>query len=114
MWRGTSPFAADADEALAVVERRTGTAYEPRLAGLAASNFADLLADLDETRIWEQALEREPFPQILIAGEKVDAAFMAIAALTGLKSPWGFASTRQESPTSRRPPPGAWACRQPP
>jgi HD-GYP domain-containing protein (c-di-GMP phosphodiesterase class II) len=51
-------------------------------------NFAELLAELDEARMWEQALEAEPFPQIRIAGERVDAAFMAIAALTGLKSPW--------------------------
>jgi HD-GYP domain-containing protein (c-di-GMP phosphodiesterase class II) len=80
--------AAGADEARAVVERRTGAAYEPRLAELAARNFADLLADLDETRMWEQALEIEPFPQVRIAGERVDAAFTAIAALTGLKSPW--------------------------
>src|SRR3990172_5932759 len=80
--------AAGPDEARAVVARRTGAAYEPRLAGLAARNFADLLAELDETRIWEQALEIEPFPQVRIAGERVDAAFMAIAALTGLKSPW--------------------------
>jgi HD-GYP domain-containing protein (c-di-GMP phosphodiesterase class II) len=76
------------DDARAVVERRTGAAYEPRLADLATRNFADLLAELDEARMWEQALEAEPFPQILMAGERVDAAFMAIAALTGLKSPW--------------------------
>ena len=38
--------------------------------------------------MWEQALDGEPFPKIWIAGEKVDAASMAIAALTGLKSPW--------------------------
>ncbi|MGH3137812.1 MAG: HD domain-containing phosphohydrolase [Gaiellaceae bacterium] len=80
--------AAGPDEARAVVERRTGAAYEPRLAGIALQNFADLSADLDETRMWEQALETEPFPKIWIAGERVDAAFMAIAALTGLKSPW--------------------------
>src|SRR6266516_1524103 len=80
--------AAGPDEARAVVEGRTGAAYEPRLAGLAAQNFADLLAELDEARMWEQALEIEPFPQVRIAGERVDAAFMAIAALTGLKSPW--------------------------
>ncbi len=80
--------AAGPDEARAVVERRTGAAYDPRLAGLAARNFADLVAELDETRMWEQALEIEPFPQVRIAGERVDAAFMAIAALTGLKSPW--------------------------
>jgi HD-GYP domain-containing protein (c-di-GMP phosphodiesterase class II) len=88
--RDTSLFlsAAGADEARTVVERRTGAAYEPRLAELAVRNFGDLLSDLDETRMWEQALEIEPFPQIRIAGERVDAAFMAIAALTGLKSPW--------------------------
>jgi HD-GYP domain-containing protein (c-di-GMP phosphodiesterase class II) len=80
--------AAGPDVARAVVERRTGAAYEPRLADLAARSFADLLADLDEARMWEQALDIEPFPQIRIAGERVDAAFMAIAALTGLKSPW--------------------------
>jgi HD-GYP domain-containing protein (c-di-GMP phosphodiesterase class II) len=80
--------AAGPDEARDVIERRAGAAYEPRLAGLAVQNFADLLAELDETRMWEQAVEIEPFPQVWIAGERVDAAFAAIAALTGLKSPW--------------------------
>jgi HD-GYP domain-containing protein (c-di-GMP phosphodiesterase class II) len=80
--------AAGPEEARAVVERRTGEAYDPRLADLTVRNFADLLAELDEARMWEQALEIEPFPHVRIAGEHVDAAFMAIAALTGLKSPW--------------------------
>jgi len=80
--------ASGPDEARAVIERRSGAAYDPRLAELTLDNFGDLLADLDETRMWEQALEREPHPQIWIAGERVDAAFTAIAALTGLKSPW--------------------------
>jgi HD-GYP domain-containing protein (c-di-GMP phosphodiesterase class II) len=80
--------ASGPEEARAVIEGRTGAAYDPRLAGLALENLDDLLADLDETRMWEQALEVEPFPQVWIAGEKLDAAFTAIAALTGLKSPW--------------------------
>ncbi len=80
--------AAGPDEAQAVVERRRGAAYEPRLADLATRNLADMLGELDETRMWQQAVEIEPFPQIWIAGERVDAAFTAIAALTGLKSPW--------------------------
>ena len=80
--------AAGPDEARAVVERRAGAAYEPRLAELALGSFDELLAELDETRMWEQALESEPFPKVWIAGKRVDAAFMAIAALTGLKSPW--------------------------
>jgi HD-GYP domain-containing protein (c-di-GMP phosphodiesterase class II) len=80
--------AAGPDEAHAVVERRRGAAYEPRLADLATRNLVDMLSELDETRMWQQAVEIEPFPQIWIAGERVDAAFTAIAALTGLKSPW--------------------------
>jgi HD-GYP domain-containing protein (c-di-GMP phosphodiesterase class II) len=75
-------------EARAVVERRKGTAYDPRLADLAVDNFGDLLADLDESRMWDQALATEPFPQLWISGDRVDAAFTAIAALTDLKSPW--------------------------
>jgi HD-GYP domain-containing protein (c-di-GMP phosphodiesterase class II) len=80
--------ASGPDEARATIERRSGAAYDPQLAELATRNFADLLADLDETRMWEQAIEIEPFPQRWIAGEQVDAAFRAIATLTGLKSPW--------------------------
>jgi HD-GYP domain-containing protein (c-di-GMP phosphodiesterase class II) len=80
--------AAGPDEARGVIARRTGAAYEPRLAELALRNFDEILAELDETRMWEQVLEIEPFPQVWIRGEKVDAAFVAIAALTGLKSPW--------------------------
>lgn len=80
--------ASGPDEARDVIERRAGAAYEPRLAELAVQSFDDLLADLDEARMWEQALESEPFPKIWIAGERVDTAFMAVAALTGLKSPW--------------------------
>src|SRR6476619_1672987 len=66
------------DEARAVVERRAGAAYEPRLAGIAVRSVDDLVAELDEARMWDQAVEIEPFPQIRIAGEQVDAAFMAI------------------------------------
>ena len=76
------------DEAREVVVRRTAAAYDPRLADLAVQSFAELLADLDEARIWDQAMEAEPFPQVRLTGDGVDAAFTAIAALTGLKSPW--------------------------
>jgi HD-GYP domain-containing protein (c-di-GMP phosphodiesterase class II) len=80
--------ASGPDDARSVVEQRAGAAYEPRLAELAVRNFGDLMAGLDETRIWEQAMEAEPFPVRRLEGERVDAAFGAIAALTGLKSPW--------------------------
>jgi HD-GYP domain-containing protein (c-di-GMP phosphodiesterase class II) len=80
--------AAGLDDALAVLERRAGTAYDPRLADLGARHFADVCAELDETRMWEHALESEPFPQVTLSGDGIEAAFASFAALTGLKSPW--------------------------
>ena len=80
--------AAGADDARAVLERRAGAAYDPRVAELAVRHFDDVCADLDDTRMWEHALESEPFPQLTLSGEEIDAGFAALAALTGLKSPW--------------------------
>ena len=80
--------ASGPEDARGVIERRTGTAYDPRLAELATTNFDELMADLDEARMWQQALDSEPEPQRWFAGDQVDAAFTSIAALTGLKTPW--------------------------
>src|SRR5262249_54322977 len=55
--------AAGRDDARAVLERRSGAAYEPPLAELAARHFGDVLDGLDEARMWESALESEPFPR---------------------------------------------------
>jgi HD-GYP domain-containing protein (c-di-GMP phosphodiesterase class II) len=80
--------ARGAAAARGVIQRRSGAAYDPRLADLAVRHLDDLLAGIDETRIWEHALEAEPLPQIWIMGDRVDAAFTAMAAFTDLKSPW--------------------------
>ena len=45
-------------------------------------------SELDETRMWEHALESEPFPQLYLSEDGIDAGFGAVAALTNLKSPW--------------------------
>jgi HD-GYP domain-containing protein (c-di-GMP phosphodiesterase class II) len=80
--------ASGAEEARDVIMRRRGTAYDPTLADLAVQNFGELLDGLDETRLWHQAVESEPFPQLWLDGDHVSAAFGAIAALADLKSPW--------------------------
>jgi HD-GYP domain-containing protein (c-di-GMP phosphodiesterase class II) len=80
--------AGGADEACDVIESRSGAAYDPVLAELAVPSFRDLFAELDETRIWALALDSEPAPVQRVAGDRLDAAFAAIAAITGLKSPW--------------------------
>lgn len=88
--RDISVFLSSAgpEEARLVIQSRSETAYDPRLAGLAVTHFDELLGGLDETHLWQQVLEIEPFPKIWIAGERVDVAFTAIAAFTDLKSPW--------------------------
>jgi HD-GYP domain-containing protein (c-di-GMP phosphodiesterase class II) len=80
--------AAGADDARAVLEQRAGAAYDPRLAELGARHLGDVCAALDESRMWEHALESEPFPQVKLSGDGIDAGFSTFAALTGLKSPW--------------------------
>jgi HD-GYP domain-containing protein (c-di-GMP phosphodiesterase class II)/DNA-binding CsgD family transcriptional regulator len=75
-------------EARAVIERRAGEAYEPRLVELALRDLDDALSELDEARLWEIAFGCEPFPQVMLTGDRIDAGFEAIAALIGLKSPW--------------------------
>ncbi len=80
--------ARGAAAARGVVARRSGGAYDPALADLAVRHLDDLLAEIDETRIWEHALDCEPIPQVWIMGDRVDAAFTAMAAFTDLKSPW--------------------------
>jgi HD-GYP domain-containing protein (c-di-GMP phosphodiesterase class II) len=80
--------AAGAGEACAVIERRAGAAYDPRLAALATDHFDDLLRGLDEARIWKQAIASEPSPQRWIEGDEIDAAFGVVATFTDLKSRW--------------------------
>src|SRR5438477_11541065 len=80
--------AAGPEDARTVLRRRAGAAYDPRLAELAARHFDEVCSELDDTRMWEHALESEPFPRASLSGGGIDAGFAAFAALTGLKSPW--------------------------
>ena len=75
-------------DARAVLEQRSGEAYDPSLVELALRGFDDALSALDETRMWDHAMESEPFPQIYLSDDGIDAGFGAVAALTNLKSPW--------------------------
>jgi HD-GYP domain-containing protein (c-di-GMP phosphodiesterase class II) len=47
-----------------------------------------MLAELDESRMWEYALAIEPSPPVWLHGDAIDKGFATIAAITGLKTPW--------------------------
>jgi HD-GYP domain-containing protein (c-di-GMP phosphodiesterase class II) len=71
-----------------VLVQRAGGAYDPDLAALAAAHFGQLLDELDDALVWEQAVGSEPPPQRWMSGEEVDAAFRVIGTFTDLKSYW--------------------------
>ena len=98
--------AAGPDEARLVVERRSGSAYDPRLADLALEHLAAILAEIDDTRIWEQALEVEPFPQIRMRASGSTPP-LSPSRRSPISRRRGCASTRPVSPISPRPLPGA-------
>jgi HD-GYP domain-containing protein (c-di-GMP phosphodiesterase class II) len=76
------------ERACAVLEERSGDAYEPRLAELAVANLDVMLGELDESRMWEYALAIEPSPPVWLHGDAIEKGFATIAAITGLKTPW--------------------------
>src|SRR3954454_23004771 len=65
--------AAGPEEARSVIERRTGTAYDPRRGALGPENFDALLSGLDDARMWAQAMNAEPTPLRWIRGDDIDA-----------------------------------------
>ncbi len=80
--------AAGPERACAVLQERSGAAYEPRLAELAVANLGEMLDAVDDAHMWDYALAIEPSPPVWLHGEKIDAGFATIAAITGLKTPW--------------------------
>lgn len=76
------------ERAREVIEHRSGGAYDPRLAALAADHFAELLDGLDDALIWDQAVAAEPPPQRWMTGDEIDAAFRVVGTFTDLKSYW--------------------------
>ena len=81
--------AAGPDEARAVVERRSGSGVRSAACGACARATSTTCSrSWTRTRMWEQAHGERAVSADLDRRRRVDAAFAAIAALTGLKSPW--------------------------
>ncbi len=80
--------AEGAQRAVEVIGHRSGGAYDPRLAALAAAHIDELLAGLDDAVIWEQAMAAEPAAQRWMGAEQIDAAFRVIGTFADLKSYW--------------------------
>src|SRR4051812_42650880 len=63
--------AAGPEETRGVIEQRAGAAYDPELAELAVAHFDELLAGLDDTHMWAQAMDAEPGSPRWLHGEAI-------------------------------------------
>ena len=74
--------------ARALVRRRRGTQFDPRLATVVEADAELILGDLDGIQTWDAVIAAEPALAVSLSGERVDAALLAIANFVDLKSPY--------------------------
>jgi HD-GYP domain-containing protein (c-di-GMP phosphodiesterase class II) len=70
-----------------VVHERAGHAFDPAIAGLLVDEAHELLA-LDADSAWEATLGCEPFPHLMLEGERIDRALAAMGDFADLASPY--------------------------
>jgi HD-GYP domain-containing protein (c-di-GMP phosphodiesterase class II) len=75
------------ERAAAVIRKRAGAAFDPRIAGCLADNAAEILARDREGSAWEATLASEPHPRLTMEGEAIDRALAAMGAFADLVSP---------------------------
>lgn len=76
------------DAATAVVRRRSGKTYDPRIAELFCQKAPSLLAQAWADPLWEAVLAAEPAPQKMISEVQLDATAQALAHFADVKSPY--------------------------
>ena len=84
------------DDALAVLRRRQGRAYDPAVVDVFAENGPGWLARLDAVDPWDAVVGSEPDP-VVVAAEGIDSVLLALADFADLKSPWFAGHSRAVS-----------------
>jgi len=82
------------DAALALAGRRSGSQFDPTLAGLLLGDPEGILGGLDSARTWESVIDAEPALRITVDDDGLDAALLAIADFVDLKSPYTLGHAR--------------------
>jgi HD-GYP domain-containing protein (c-di-GMP phosphodiesterase class II) len=81
----------------AVVElatKRSGSQFDPALASELVSNGDLILGGLDKADTWESVISAEPALGVVLTGERIDAALLAVADFVDLKSPYTLGHAR--------------------
>ncbi|HKE64684.1 MAG TPA: HD domain-containing phosphohydrolase [Micromonosporaceae bacterium] len=74
--------------AIEVARDRRGTQFDPELVDEFCAVAADLLQGLEATTTWDSVIAAEPELDVLLSGEELDAALVAIANFIDVKSPY--------------------------
>jgi HD-GYP domain-containing protein (c-di-GMP phosphodiesterase class II) len=89
-----------AEAAHAKLEARSGKAYEPRLVDRFIKRTDELTGGLEEMT-WQAVLTLEPEPHALMSEAEFDAACLAIADFSDLKSPYSAGHSRAVAALAR-------------
>lgn len=75
------------EAAASTVRKRGGGAFDPEIANCLADHAEEILAQ-DDGSAWDEVLEREPGSPLVLEGEELDRALVAMAGFTDLISPY--------------------------
>ena len=77
-----------------LARKRGGRQFDPALADLLSAEADAILGGLDAVATWDAVIEAEPALAVVVAGERFDAALLAIATFVDLKSPYTLGHAR--------------------
>jgi HD-GYP domain-containing protein (c-di-GMP phosphodiesterase class II) len=82
------------DAAVAVARERSGTQFDPAVVDLFCDCAPGLFADLDGLATWDAVMANEPGSAGVLTEDQLDAALVAIADFTDVKSPYTAGHSR--------------------
>ncbi len=71
-----------------LARKRSGKQFDPELAAIVRDQGETILSGLDSVGTWDAVIDAEPALMVVLDGDQVDSALLAIANFVDLKSPY--------------------------
>ena len=84
-----------------LAHERRGAQFDPVLCDAIDSEGEVILSGLDDVGTWDAVIEAEPTLAVVLSGERLDAAFVALADFIDLKSPYFLGHARAVAELAR-------------
>jgi HD-GYP domain-containing protein (c-di-GMP phosphodiesterase class II) len=85
----------------ALARERRGAQFDPQLCDVLDTEGAVVLSGLDEVGTWDAVIAAEPMLAVVLSGEKLDSALVALADFIDLKSPYFLGHSRAVAELAR-------------